>query len=83
MDVTIREVDDVVYKVFKTKVTATGQTIGAAFNQLMQQFLKHNEKKRMDRTENPFLEWMDVPIDWGVKTDSSKIKRQYYSGEFK
>lgn len=68
MNVTIRGLDEAVYKRFKAKAIEEGMKIGEALTQAMEMWIKHRSLK-------PKASLLDVkPFNWGEGTEKVSVE---------
>jgi len=70
MNITIRDVDEVVFRNFKAEAVRDGTTLGSAMTMAMKLWLKHY--KRNKKTKRNLLDL--EPFDWGEGTDRSSLE---------
>ncbi|MGC8849001.1 MAG: hypothetical protein ACP5QI_00810 [Candidatus Bathyarchaeia archaeon] len=72
MNITIRKVDEVVFKKFKAKAVEEGMKIGEALTQAMKLWIKQRSLK-------PKLSLLDIkPFSWGDEKASLKVDEILY-----
>lgn len=77
MNITIRNIDDELYREFKAEAIRTGTTIGTAINSAIQMWLDQKKKRTLKYS---FLDYKAV--DYGEGTENlSETYKQYLYGE--
>lgn len=70
MNITIRDVDDMVFRNFKAEAVRDGTTLGNALTMAMKLWLEHYKKNRRKKRDLTELK----PFDWGKGTESSSLE---------
>jgi len=70
LNITIRDVDERVFRRFKAEAVKDGARLGSAVTKAMKFWLNHKERER--RPKKSLLELK--PIDWGEDTEKSSME---------
>jgi len=70
MNITIRDVDERVFREFKTEAVRDGSTLGNALTRAIELWLKHSNQRKKDKKSLSHLK----SFDWGEGTEKVSIE---------
>ena len=79
--ITIKKVDEKLYKEFKAEAIRSGLRVSDALNEAMREWLARRKKKVGRKEKDSLLELIENPEDWGIETDASRIDEELYGGK--
>ncbi|MGQ4915983.1 MAG: hypothetical protein ACP6IU_14725 [Candidatus Asgardarchaeia archaeon] len=80
--ITIRGVDERLYREFKIEAVKQGLKIGEALNEAIRYWLKQKRKMRKKVSKrDPLWDIIEHPIDWGAETDASRVDKELYGDD--